>query len=301
MQKSSLIAYSKVVFTVSVWGASFIVTKIAINNHLSPATIVWLRFSIGVLILASAVFQRKQFGKISLKEIFYFALLGFIGITFHQWLQSNGLVTAQASTTAWIVASTPIFIAALGLIILKEKLGVMKIMGIMIAAFGVLLVATHGNLQIIFEGRLSTRGDFLVLLSAPNWAVFSVLSRKGLKSHPPARMMFYVMLFGWIFSTMHFFSSGNTSELKNISVEGWTALLFLGIFCSGFAYIFWYDALKVLKVADLGVFLYIEPLIAVVTASILLSEKMNLYMWLGGIAILLGVWIVERNKQQRQG
>ena len=51
----------------------------------------------------------------------YFALLGFLGITFHQWLQSNALQTSEASTAAWIVSTAPVFMALLGWIVLKGK------------------------------------------------------------------------------------------------------------------------------------------------------------------------------------
>jgi len=68
----------------------------------------------GVAMLGTAAAFKKQFTPLPARELGYFALLGFLGITFHQWLQSNGLVTAQATTTAWIITTTPIFIALLG-------------------------------------------------------------------------------------------------------------------------------------------------------------------------------------------
>ena len=104
MPRNQLVAYAKVTFAVVAWGASFIATKVTLQE-ISPATVVWLRFGIGVLILGLAARWRGQLALPKRKDIPYFALLGFIGITFHQWLQSTGLITAQASTTAWIVAA----------------------------------------------------------------------------------------------------------------------------------------------------------------------------------------------------
>ena len=71
---------------------------------------------------------------------------------------------------------------------------------------------------------------------------------------------------------------------------------FLGVFCSGVAYIFWYDALKVLPVAQVGTFLYIEPVVTVIVSFLLLNEKITLAGLLGGVIILLGVWLVNRAK-----
>ena len=108
-QKTKLVPILEAIFTVVIWGGTFIATKIALQE-VSPATIVWLRFDMGVIVLGTIVALRKQFAFPEKSEWLYFALLGFIGVTFHQWLQANGLKTAQATTTAWIVASTPVFI-----------------------------------------------------------------------------------------------------------------------------------------------------------------------------------------------
>lgn len=287
-------AILKALFAVTVWGVSFVATKVSLQ-YAAPTTIVWLRFSMGVVILGFAAALKKQIALPHGKDWGYFALLGFLGITFHQWLQSTGLLTAQATTTAWIVATTPIFMALLGLILLKEKLALYQVIGIFLATLGVLLVVTKGNLSALTTGRFGTTGDFLVLISAMNWAVFSTLSRSGLKKHPATRMMFFVMSFGWLFTSILFFSTSGFRQISLIPWDGWIAILFLGILCSGIAYIFWYDALKDLPVAQTGAFLYLEPIVTVIVASIILKEALLLASAIGGITILVGVWLVNRN------
>ena len=288
-------AILKALFAVTVWGASFVATKVALQ-YAAPTTVVWLRFAMGVLILGLAVFLNKQFTLPRGKDWGYFALLGFLGVTFHQWLQSTGLLTAQATTTAWIITSTPIFIALLGFIVLKERLAWYQALGILLASFGVLLIVTKGHLSSLLEGQFGTPGDFLVLISAPNWALFSTLSRPGLKKHPAALMMFFVMSFGWLFSSVLFFAGSEVEQVWSIPLPGWLAISFLGVFCSGIAYIFWYDALKDLPVAQTGAFLYLEPIITVVVAAVVIKETILLATLAGGIIILIGVWLVNRRQ-----
>jgi drug/metabolite transporter (DMT)-like permease len=292
-------AILKALFAVTVWGASFVATKIALQ-YVDPSTVVWLRFSMGVIILGFAVKLNKQFALPQGRDWAYFAVLGFLGITFHQWLQSTGLLTAQATTTAWIITSTPIFIALLGFIILKERLAWYQVAGIILATFGVLLVVTKGNLSSLTAGRFGTPGDFLVLISALNWAIFSTLSRSGLKKHPSTLMMFYVMSFGWVFTSILFFASSGVRQIFSIPLDGWIAITFLGILCSGVAYIFWYDALQVLPVAQTGAFLYLEPIITVIVAAFVIGESILLATLIGGITILIGVWLVNRPGQALQ-
>ena len=212
----------KALCAVIFWGASFVATKLALQ-HVDPNTLVWLRFSMGILVLGAAVGLSKQFALPQGKDWGYFALLGFIGITLHQWLQSTGLVTAEATTTAWIIASIPIFIALLGYFVLKERLAWIQWAGILLATFGVLLVVTKGDLASLTAGRFGTPGDFLVLLSAPNGAVFSILSRSGLKEHPATRMMFFVMGFGWIFTSLLFLGGSGTEQISFVPWSGWIA------------------------------------------------------------------------------
>jgi drug/metabolite transporter (DMT)-like permease len=289
-----MIPILEAIFTVVVWGGTFIATKVVLQE-VSPATVVWVRFAMGVLILGSAVIIRKQFAFPEGKEWAYFALLGFIGVAFHQWLQATGLQTAQATTTAWIVATTPVFIALLGWSVLKEKLSWMRILGIILAAFGVLLIVSKGDFGALFTGQVGSIGDLLILISAPNWAIYTVLSRRGLARHPAARMMFFVMLFGWLFTTVWIFGFGpGLSEINHLDTRGWIALLGLGILGSGLAYIAYYDALQVLPASQLGVFLNIEPLVTTLLAASFLGEPITLIVLLGGAIIVLGIYLVNR-------
>lgn len=292
-QRRRYIALLKAAFAVVVWGASFIATKLALRE-VSPVVVIWLRFGIGIVVLGWFVAQRRELALPAAKELGFFAFLGFLGITFHQWLQVTGLLTAQATTTAWIITTIPIFIAILGRFMLREKLGWDRIGGIVLATFGVLLIVSHGDLQSVLLGRFGAHGDFLVLVSAVNWAVFSVLSRKALKNHPAIQMLFYTMFFGWIFTSIWLVSTARFAEIESLSPHGWISILFLGILCTGIAYIFWFDALKELTASQVGSFLYLEPLVTVVLAGLLLQEPLFLAAFLGGALVLAGVWIVNR-------
>lgn len=177
---------------------------------------------------------------------------------------------------------------------LKEKLSAIKTFGILLAFVGVLLVVSKGNIASISIGKFGAPGDVLIMISSVNWAVFSALSRRGLKTYSASLMIFYVMSFGWLFTSVLFVGGGNYGEIAALTVNGWLGILFLGIFCSGLAYIAWYDALQVLSTAGTGVFLYIEPLIAMVVAFFVLGEAITLASVLGGGVILFGVWLVNK-------
>ena len=293
MPKLKSLPYLEALFAVVVWGGSFIATKIAVGQ-ISPTTVVWIRFTMGIPLILFAVVIRKQFAFPKGNEWWYFALLGFLGISFHQWLQSNGLKTAQATTTAWIISTSPAFIAVLGWLVLKEKLKLHQSLGIALSMCGVLAVVSKGDWEALAVGKFGTVGDFLILISSVNWAVFSILSRRGLKSHPSTRMTLWVMTTGWLFTSVTFIAGKNYTEFLQLDWRGWMAMVYLGILTTGLAYIAWFSALSQLPAAQTGAFLFIEPLTSMVVAANILGEKITLVPVLGGVVILVGIWMVNR-------
>ncbi len=294
MLKTRIIPYLEALFAVVVWGASFIATKIAVGQ-ISPIAVVWVRFAIGIPILFAAVLMRKQFAFPKGNEWWYFALLGFLGITFHQWLQSNGLQTSEATTTAWIIATTPAFLSILGWLVLKEKLTLVQTSGIVMAMLGVIVVISKGEFASLSIGKFGAPGDVLILISSVNWAVFSILSRRGLKDHPSTRMTFWVMTIGWLITSVAFVGQGRFAELPQLDARGWWSLIYLGIFTTGLAYIAWFDVLSQLPAAQSGAFLFLEPPSSMIVAAIVLNEQVTMAAIIGGAVILFGVWLVNRN------
>ena len=163
--------------------------------------------------------------------------------------------------------------ALLGWIFLKEKLSLRTITGFFLATIGVVLVATKGDIRSIINGKFGASGDILILISALNWAIFSVLSRPILKRFSAIKVTFYVLFFGWLLTSVQFVVGRHWVEFNQLSIDGWTSIVFLGVFCSALAYIFYNDGLKALPASKVGAFLYLEPFIATIAAAIVLSES----------------------------
>jgi drug/metabolite transporter (DMT)-like permease len=286
--RSATRAYLGALFAVVVWGASFIATKIAVRQT-DPFTVICLRFGIGLPVLFAAVARRGEFTWPGWRAVVQFVAIGTLGITVHQWLQVTGLVTAQASTTAWIITATPLAIALVGWAALGERLRWQQWAGIALGTAGVLLVVSRGDWGALAAGAFGSLGDLLVSLSTITWALFSVYSRKALQRHAAAPMMLYVMAGGWAMSAVPWVLAGGLGRVAQLAPSGWTAIVFLGVLCSGLAYIFWYDALRVLPTANVGSLLYLEPLVTMGVAAALLGEPVRFSSILGGLVILLGI------------
>jgi drug/metabolite transporter (DMT)-like permease len=288
-------AYAALALTVAFWGASFVALKVLLRE-LGPAAITVARFGVGVGFLWVVSAARRHLQRPTKGELLWLAGLGLSGISLHQWLQATGLQTASATVTSWIVASIPVFVALLGWLVLHESMDRGRVTGIGLAAAGVMLVVSNGDLRGLVAGTRGTRGDMLIVLSACNWAAFTIVSKHFMQrsSLRPATMMLYVMGFGWLSSLAWLGVEGGGQAVLRLSAAGWWALAFLGLACSGLAYLFWYDALERIDATQAGVFLYFGPLVTAALAWPLLGEPVGAAMLAGGAAILAGVWLVNR-------
>lgn len=160
--KAKLLSYWKPLFAVVVWGASFIATKIALEE-LAPLSIIFLRLIIASFLLAAlAVFSKKSFA-LNWRNHGWIFVLALIA-AFHLWIQVTGMQYTTAANTGWIIGTAPIFMAIVGFVAFKESLSPIRIFGILLAFFGLLLLISKGDFSSI--DFLSNKGDFLVLGSA---------------------------------------------------------------------------------------------------------------------------------------
>jgi drug/metabolite transporter (DMT)-like permease len=88
---------------------------------------------------------------------------------------------------------------------------------------------------------------------------------------------------------------GAWRDFARLSPTGWLAVLFLGLACSGLGYLFWYAALERIEASRVGALLYLEPLVTLMAAVVLLGERVQAVTILGGLLLLAGVSLVERS------
>ncbi len=281
----------KALVAVIVWGASFPSAKVAVGE-VSFTTLIWLRFGSGLLVLFFFLAMRRKIRLLPMREAATFAALGFLGVFFHNSIQAYALQTVSAGMSGLIIAANPIAIAFLGSLLLSEPLGKGKIAGILLAACGVLVIISRGNISVFLHREFSF-GELVMVVSVFSWGFFSVLSRKALQRTSPELGMTYALTFGWLFSIIPFLVNGGLAELPSVSAKAWANILFLGIFCSALAYLFWYDALQVLPASEVGVFLYVNPVVAVIISALFLGESVTASMLFGGAMVFSGVWCVN--------
>ena len=272
------------------WGTSFIATK-TLLDELTPETIISLRLILGSMLLTILAFLTKNKFTVKLKSHVYIFVLALIAV-FHLWIQVTGLKFTTASNTGWIIGTAPIFMAILAAIFFKEKVKLLQAGGILIAMFGVLLLIGKGNFQSI--SLIENKGDLMVLASAFTWGVYSMVNKKISLSYSPLMTILYLFLMMAIIIIPFNINENSVNSVIHLSAVGWISILFLGLLCSGVAYVIWAQALRDIESAKVGAFLYFEPIVTVIAAWFFLNESITVLMIVSGIIITIGVLLVNK-------
>jgi len=157
---------------------------------------------------------------------------------------------------------------------------------------GVLLLTANGEWSNL--SWLNSRGDLIILSSCVTWALYTIVARKVTSGQSPLVVTFWMIaLAGIVFVPYSLISSGIDRFLA-VSDITWYSLIFLGAFCLAFAFWMWAEGLRRFEAAHVGLYLYIEPIFAMIFAALLLGEQITVWLIAGAALITVGVFVAER-------
>ena len=285
MRRSSMFLLFPVVF----WGISYIAIKVVLTE-LEPVEMISVRF----LLAAPTLYLIIRLKGLQIWPVAEFGKLVFAAfmIFLHFWVMAVGMKETTASNTAWILTTAPIFIAILSWIYLKEKFSGWQWLGLFVACSGVWFLIYNGDFS-NFQW-INSRGDVIVLGSCVTWAIYTVGTRDITKKVNPLVATFWMIaIAGLVFVPYTFFTSG-IERFLNLQDNTYISLLFLGIFCLAIAFWLWSEGLARQTAAEVGIYLYVEPLITVIGAWALIGEAITIWLVVGAVLISLGVYIAEK-------
>lgn len=275
---------------VVIWGWTFVATKILVSE-LGPIEILTLRLVIGLPFLAGLRALKRlplRFDRRDLPPL----LLGGIIFTAHFLVQITGLTTTTATNTGWLISVSPLALALLSFVFLRERIGLRGVAGIAVATTGILLLVSRGRLAEL--GWLRNTGDWLILVSAVTWAVYTVVIRDLVRRRHPLAVTFGVQLIATLLMLGLFAARGSLARVLSLSPEGVAALLYLAIPGMALGQWFWQEGVAKLGAARAGLYLYLEPLATLALAVPLLGEPFGPFIALGGALVLAGVYLGQR-------
>ncbi len=278
-------------FAVTVWGATFVSTKVLIAHGLTPATIFLIRFVLAYLCILPL--SAKRLWSASLRDEVLLILAGITGGSIYFLTENMALEYAPASNVSLIVCTAPIWTALLfSLLYRNERMSRRQIFGTALAFAGMVLVVLNGH----FVLHLSPRGDLLALSAALLWMLYSVIIKRISDRYPALLITRKVFFYGLLTILPWFAYEPLQLDKATLSHPAvWGNLLFLGVIASMLCYLLWNAAMYRLGAVRTTNYIYLNPLVTIITAAICINEQIAPIALLGAALILYGMWQAERN------
>jgi len=273
-----------------VWGTTFVSTKVLINSGLSPIDIFVCRFSLAY-ILIWAISPKKLFAN-NIKDELLFAALGVTGGSLYFLAENFALSYTNTSNVSLIVCTTPIFTSILLAIFAKdERMNRRQIIGSLLAFLGMALVVLNGH----FVLKLSPIGDGLAFLAAWCWAFYSLIMKKLISKYSSKFINRKIFFYGLV-TVLPIVALHNTSLNINTLTQPkvFLNLIYLGVIASLLCYILWNVVLRNIGVVSASNYIYLNPVVTVITAALLIDEQITAFALIGMAMILGGLIMAEK-------
>jgi drug/metabolite transporter (DMT)-like permease len=276
-----------------VWAFAFPFIRIGLDE-LSFINLTIMRFFIVCcVLLILIIIQSKKFSKLQKKDIIPIFILGFFGVIVYHLGLNYGELYVSPGSASLIIATIPIQILILAAIFLKEKITYIKLLGIIIALIGVLIISIWGTKGATLEIKYITAA-IAIFIAATSGAFYTIAGKKLLNRYSGLSLTVYAMLLGSIGLLPLTINSSLVSQVSNLSIKGWFAIIFLGIFSTIIGYAIWYIALEKKTASEISIYLYLIPVLSTIISFFLLKEEITYMFILGGFLVIFGLVIVNR-------
>lgn len=278
-----------------IWGATSPIMKWSLTN-VEPFTLAFIRFFLAALIILPFTLHKLHLQK---KDIVLIIFLAFIGFNIHISAFLFGLNISSAINAPIIGAAGPIFLILGAMAYLKEKPTRRVLVGTMVSLVGVLVIV----LRPIFEKGLESSliGNGLFIISTLAFVVYTMFLKKIENKYQPLTLTFWLFaISSFIFFPFAMYESIPNGFLAGLDIKGLIGILYGTLGSSVIAYTCYTFALKYVKASEVGIFMYITPIIAIAIAIPLLGEQITLPFLIGALLVFGGIIIAEAHRHSHK-
>ncbi len=297
-----LILYLKVLATVTLWGASFPLTKAALA-WAGPTAIALLRWLISAIVLFLWLARRGRLGQaLNLLRadggrVLWVALTG---ITLFYFLENMALQYTTATNAGVLANLTSVFMVLIAAFWLRERLRALEWAALGIAFVGAALVSQGaGHLTFADAGLW---GDFLMVVATLFAAIYSIGGKQLVATYRADVVLADVALLGAaMLAPLAAWEAGGLQALVgllHLPAVAWGAVALLGLGAGALANIWWLEILDATTASRASMTLFLIPVISTTLAVIALGEPLTLLVVCGGGLVLAGVALVERDRSR---
>jgi drug/metabolite transporter (DMT)-like permease len=276
-----------------IYGLNFSIAKAVMPEFIKPMALVSFRSVLtAALFWITSLFMPVE--KVNRRDLFYLFGCSFLGVAFNQILFLAGLNLTTPINSSIILSINPVAAFVFAAIILKERISLIRGIGLAVGLSGILLLILH-------EGRPDLRsstflGNIYTLINTICWALYTVVIKRMLEKYHPVTVMKWTFLFGMLATVPVGYPQWSSTDWSSITADAWLSIGFVVIFSTYLGYLLISFGLKRLSPTVVSSYTYTQPVIAAFVASMIGQDSLNILKVLSAGLIFTGVFLVSRQQ-----
>jgi len=274
------------------WGGTFISGRM-LAGHVPPSIAAFLRFATAATVLLIVLYRRNgRLPTLPTRLLLPIICLSLTGVFSYNMLFFWGLQSVAAGRASVIIANNPVFIAVFASLIFRERLGLIKSLGVPISVTGAVIAVSNGDVAGLLSGGFG-RGDLMIFGCVVSWVAFSLIGKAVIDHIPPLTAIFYTSTLGALLLLFPAILDGLFETLGKYTFLDWGNIAFLGIFGTALGFVWYYEGIEHIGATRAGLYINLVPISAIILAFLFLGEPVTFSLLVGTVLVLAGVYLTN--------
>ncbi len=295
-KKSSQIPRSGYLYVISaamLWAVSGSSAKFLFNGGVTAYQLVQLRTTIAAgLLLVWLLIRNPSLFRIEPKDIFYFVLLGIIGMAGLQFTYLFAISKIKVAAAILLQYMAPTFIALYSVVFAREKLSLATTLAVIGATLGCYLVVGAYNLNVLSMNRI---GIIVGLISAVTFATYSIMGEYGMRRYNPWTVLFFALFVAAL--SWNILHPPLEAFFHNYSLVEWGWIMYIGVLGTLVPFGLYLEGINLIRSTRASITATLEPITAGVISYIFLSEVMEFLQITGGVLVVVSVIMLQLKQE----
>ena len=282
----------RLVLTMIFWGGTFVAGRV-LAEELHPLTAASLRFILAsAMLLTTLKIRYGTLPRLDKKQWGAMTMLALTGVFSYNIFFFTGLQTVEAGRASMIIAVNPVITALLAMLFFGERAGV-RIIGMVVAVSGALVVISRGRPASLFQGGIGF-GEICIIGCVLSWSAYTLIGKRLLVNVQPLVAVAYSCTLGAVFLSIVALLGGHLSDVRHLTVQGGLCLFYFAFFGTTLGFIWFYDGIKAFGAGRAAMYVNLVPVSGVSLGVLLLGERLGSSLIFGGILVFFGLYLINR-------
>lgn len=272
------------------YGTNYSIVKIITPEYILPFGLIVIRVAIATAcfwLIGLSVNEKINWRADWVRIV----LCAFFGVGINMLFFFKGVSLTTAINGSIIMTLTPVMVFVTSLILLKEKVTLLKVLGLAVGFLGAFLIIYSPGTGISLG---NWRGDVLILLNAMSYGVYLVLVKPLMTRYTPITVAKWIFFFGFLLVLPVGWNEFTQIEWQALTAKVYFSMAFVIIGVTVIVYVLNIWALKKVNPSTVGVYIYVQPVFATLIASTFFGEILSIRHLIAALLVFAGVWLVVK-------